>query len=148
MNSSKNKERQYLQVCFVNQTQDQDMLNTHSAAGNRRELGSHLPVVRASLVDEGLLQLGRQRALHRHVLPLQVVAPVHLHHHHVQIGLQQPCIGPLPSLKPARQPKGQPHPNVSQVRVEVLWAKVWPNGPMVKCLPDDFPNEQTPFSAL
>ena len=39
----------------------------------------------------------------------------------LQIGLHQPCIGPLSSLKPAWKPKGGSHPNVSQVRVEALW---------------------------
>ena len=49
-------------------------------AGNWREPGSTPPVVRANLVNEGLLHLGRHWALHHHVLPLQVAPAVHLHH--------------------------------------------------------------------
>ena len=79
---------------FIMSTKLLRIIVKHIVKGNRREPGAGLSLVRACLVNEGLLHLGEQRPLY-HALLVQV-ATSHLLIIHLQItGLHKPCIGLL-----------------------------------------------------
>ena len=123
MNSSKNKERQYLQVCCVDQKQDQAKHLLLQGIEENLALISQLYGPAWSMRVYYNLDDDEHCNAMSFLCRLLQQSTFTIIMFSVQIGLQQPCIGPLPSLKPAWQPKSQPHPNVSQVRDEVLWGQ-------------------------